>query len=60
MKPCALFDDPERRTAMGEIGRQRVQSGLAWHHPIPRLLEAYESTMRSVRARSKSFGAPSA
>jgi hypothetical protein len=45
---------------MGAIGRQRVESGLAWHHQIPRLLEAYETAMRSVRARSKALGTPSA
>ncbi|MGA7824988.1 MAG: glycosyltransferase family 4 protein, partial [Steroidobacteraceae bacterium] len=40
-KLCELLDDPRRRTTMGAIGRQRVEGGLAWHHQVPRLLEAY-------------------
>jgi hypothetical protein len=46
-----LLDDPERRATMGAIGRSRVDGGLAWHHQVPRLLEAYETAMNSQRAR---------
>jgi glycosyltransferase involved in cell wall biosynthesis len=49
-KLCELLDDPVRRATMGAIGRQRVEGGLAWHHQVPRLLEAYEAAMKSDRA----------
>jgi hypothetical protein len=39
------MDDPERRARMGQIGRSRVEAGLAWQHQIPKLLEAYEAAM---------------
>jgi glycosyltransferase involved in cell wall biosynthesis len=45
MKLCELMDDPERRARMGQIGRSRVEAGLAWQHQIPRLLEAYAAAM---------------
>ena len=51
VKLCQLLDDPERRATMGAIGRQRVEGGLAWHHQVPRLLEAYQAAMKSGRAR---------
>ncbi len=37
-----LMDDPQRRRAMGEFGRHRVESGLSWKHSIPQLLSVYE------------------
>jgi glycosyltransferase involved in cell wall biosynthesis len=55
-KLCDLLDDPERRATMGAIGRSRVESGLAWHHQIPPLLQAYETAMKAVHARRKSPG----
>jgi glycosyltransferase involved in cell wall biosynthesis len=36
-----LLDHPEVRTAMGEVGQQRVTNGLSWEHSIPHLLRAY-------------------
>ena len=51
-KLCELLDDPERRATMGAIGRQRVEGGLAWHHQVPRLLEAYETAMTDGGARA--------
>jgi glycosyltransferase involved in cell wall biosynthesis len=36
-----LLADPERRAAMGALGRQRVESSLAWSHSKPHLLAAY-------------------
>jgi glycosyltransferase involved in cell wall biosynthesis len=54
MKLCELLDDPERRATMGAIGRSRVEGGLAWHHQIPRLLEAYDTAMKGSRARTNS------
>jgi glycosyltransferase involved in cell wall biosynthesis len=38
---CRLLDDPEERRRMGEIGRQRVQTALAWEYSVPELLRAY-------------------
>jgi glycosyltransferase involved in cell wall biosynthesis len=40
-----LMDDPDRRATMGALGRQRVESALAWPHSVPRLLEAYRSLL---------------
>ena len=37
----ALLDDPERRNAMGEAGRERAQAVLAWEHQERSLLRAY-------------------
>jgi len=54
VKLCELLDDPARRAAMGAIGRSRVEAGLAWHHQIPRLLEAYETAMTGGEARANS------
>jgi len=58
-KLCELLDVPERRAAMGAIGRSRVEAGLAWHHQIPALLQAYETAMNAGHARAKSLGRPS-
>ena len=38
---AGLLDDPGRRAAMGAIGRDRVENGLAWEHSERSLLEAY-------------------
>lgn len=38
-----LMDDPELRDKMGRIGRERVESELAWPHQAKHLLDAYES-----------------
>jgi glycosyltransferase involved in cell wall biosynthesis len=54
VKLCELLDDPERRATLGAIGRQRVEGGLAWHHQVPRLLEAYATAMTGGAARAKS------
>ena len=41
-KIAELLDDPERRSRMGEIGRNRIEGGLSWTHSVPALLAAYE------------------
>ena len=40
-KIVQLLDDPELRSRMGEYGRARVESQLAWQHQAPVLLAAY-------------------
>jgi glycosyltransferase involved in cell wall biosynthesis len=49
LKICELLDNPQRRDAMGALGRARVEGGLAWHHQVPRLLAAYTVAMTSNR-----------
>src|SRR5688572_20694825 len=39
----ALLDDEPRRKQMGDWGRERVKSSLAWEHEVPRLLAAYDT-----------------
>lgn len=41
-KMLELLDDPSRRRAMGELGRQRVYEELSWPHEAPKLLACYE------------------
>ena len=43
-----LMDDPDRRQSMGEIGQERVLSGLAWDHQERNLLAVYE-TLTGIR-----------
>lgn len=48
-----LIDDPERRKEMGEIGRERIETELAWSYQKKHLLEAYEAlNIRSPYRRS--------
>ena len=49
-----LLDHPEQRLKMGEIGRHRVESELAWKYSVEPLLAAYQ---RAFRKRTKS-GSP--
>jgi len=41
-----LLADPDRRTQMGEIGRERVVTRFAWPHQIPTLVAAYKRVLR--------------
>lgn len=50
-KIAQLLDDPDRRAAMGAIGRARVEGGLSWAHSAPRLLEAYDRVFAKLRRR---------
>jgi glycosyltransferase involved in cell wall biosynthesis len=36
-----LLDHPEVRSTMGQVGQQRVATGLSWEHSVPHLLNAY-------------------
>lgn len=44
-----LAEHPEERSRMGQFGRQRVETELAWSHQTPHLLQAYQA----VGARRK-------
>lgn len=48
-KIVELLDDPQRRTRMGEYGRERVITRLAWEHEVPKLLAAYELLFSRVQ-----------
>ena len=50
-KIVELLDDPERRQAMGELGRRRVMDELEWRHEAPKLLAAYEALWFKGAAR---------
>jgi glycosyltransferase involved in cell wall biosynthesis len=41
-----LADDPALRHRLGELGRQRIEDGLAWSFSEKRLLEAYKTLER--------------
>jgi glycosyltransferase involved in cell wall biosynthesis len=47
-----LLDHPEERKRMGEIGRRRVETELAWKFSVDNLLAAYE---RALPRRVPSF-----
>lgn len=40
-----LLDNPEKRRAMGAIGRKRIESELCWEMQKPRIVMAYEHVM---------------
>lgn len=50
-KIAALMDDPERRAAMGRIGRQRVEDDLAWSFQADRLVGLYSQLAEATRTR---------
>ncbi|MFN8439516.1 MAG: glycosyltransferase family 4 protein [Caldilineaceae bacterium] len=39
---ATLMDDPQRRQAMGKLGRERVESVLAWSHQSKALIKVYD------------------
>ena len=51
-----LMDDPDRRRHMGEIGRERIFSGLAWEHQEGHLLAAYEAVTGPETSSSREQG----
>lgn len=40
-----LMDDPARRKKMGLLGRQRMETALAWQYSIPKLLQVYRAVL---------------
>jgi glycosyltransferase involved in cell wall biosynthesis len=58
-KIVALLDDPARRERMGQFGRDRVESRLAWKYEEPKLLAAYEALLAPIK-RPATDGAGSA
>jgi len=41
-KIVELLDNARKRTAMGKLGRKRVEEKLSWEHEAPKLLKAYD------------------
>jgi glycosyltransferase involved in cell wall biosynthesis len=48
-KIVELLDDPQRREAMGEFGRERVVRELEWRHEAPKLLAAYAALWKGAQ-----------
>jgi glycosyltransferase involved in cell wall biosynthesis len=46
-----LLDHPEERRRMGEFGRRRVETALAWEYSIENLLAAYEKAFSNMREK---------
>jgi glycosyltransferase involved in cell wall biosynthesis len=40
-----LMDNPTRRKAMGQLGRKRMETQLAWDFAVPHLLRAYRAIL---------------
>ena len=51
-KLCELLDDPDLRKRMGNAGRVRVETDLAWHHQVPQLIAAYAAALGADPASS--------
>jgi len=50
LKLNELMDNPGLRRSMGEVGRRRIQTQLAWQHSIPHLLAAYDQVRQAGTA----------
>lgn len=48
---CELLDDPEKRTAMGRYGYERIQNLFAWRHMEKNLLHAYDMLFLNENSR---------
>ena len=53
VKIMDLLDDPEKRKAMGEFGRRRVQDQLEWRYEAPKLLAAYDAVWVKTAPRQQ-------
>ena len=49
-KIVELIEDSDKRRAMGELGRRRVESELAWTFEAPKLLAAYNALWKQNSA----------
>jgi glycosyltransferase involved in cell wall biosynthesis len=58
MAVVALLDDPERRAAMGRLGRERVAEQLAWEHQAPRYVDVHRSLLRADDDRAPAVRSP--
>lgn len=47
-----LLDHPEERQKMGEFGRTRVKTDLAWEYSTENLLAAYENAFSKIRRKT--------
>jgi glycosyltransferase involved in cell wall biosynthesis len=45
----SLLDDPEKRRTMGALGRERVESRLAWQHQAPSYRAVFDELTGRVR-----------
>jgi len=43
-----LLDHPQERQCMGELGRKRVESSLAWEYSVANLLAAYRRVFQKM------------
>jgi glycosyltransferase involved in cell wall biosynthesis len=60
-KIVALLADPARRERMGQFGRDRVETRLAWKYEEPKLLAAYEALFAPLkRPATESAGSATA
>jgi glycosyltransferase involved in cell wall biosynthesis len=42
VKLAALMDNQSLRSSMGELGRRRIETELAWQYSVPPLLAVYD------------------
>lgn len=52
---AVLMDDPEQRRKMGQRGRERIETELAWLYQEKHLLKAYEALSTSLPHRWSGF-----
>ncbi len=52
-KIVELLDDPQRRRAMGALGRKRIVEELEWRHEVPKLLAAYDALWVGATAKER-------
>ena len=48
-----LLDHPDERRRMGEFGRMRVETELAWKYSVASLLRAYERAFGKMRGKGR-------
>ncbi|MFP4312530.1 MAG: glycosyltransferase family 4 protein [Nitriliruptoraceae bacterium] len=48
---AALLDDPDRRRAMADVGRRRIEESLAWEHQAPAYVGVYDQLLGVRRTR---------